>query len=83
MAINLKLVQRTMDVQRELTREGLTKRNLLKLGVLGAGSGMLLPIQGLSLRAAFGANSRTCPVPGVDMISPRRHRWSRCLRRPR
>jgi FtsP/CotA-like multicopper oxidase with cupredoxin domain len=71
MTIDLKLVQRTMDVQRELTREGLSKRNLLKLGVLGAGSGMLLPIQGLSLRAAFGASSKVCPVPGVDMISPR------------
>ncbi|MEI6303267.1 MAG: hypothetical protein WCR74_17630 [Betaproteobacteria bacterium] len=46
-----KLIKRTMDVQRELVRSGLNRRNLLKLGVLSATSGMLLPIQGLSLRA--------------------------------
>ncbi len=64
-----KLIQRTMDVQRELTRSGLDRRNLMKLGVLSAGTGMLLPIQGLSMRAAFAASD--CPIPGVDMISPR------------
>ena len=66
-----RLVQRTMDTQRELTRSGLDRRNLLKLGVLSASTGMLLPISGLSMRAAYGASAKTCPVPGVDMISPR------------
>jgi FtsP/CotA-like multicopper oxidase with cupredoxin domain len=62
------LIQRTMDVQRELTKEGLQRRRLMKLGVLGAGTGMLLPIKGLSLRAAFAGAA--CPIPGVEMISP-------------
>ena len=62
------LIQRTMEVQRELTREGLDRRRLMKLGVLSTATGMLLPIEGLSLRAAF-ANS--CPIPGKDIISPR------------
>jgi FtsP/CotA-like multicopper oxidase with cupredoxin domain len=65
----LRLIQRTMDTQRELTRSGLDRRNLLKLGVLSAGTGMLLPISGLSMRAAFAASD--CPIPGKDMISPR------------
>ena len=39
-----RLIQRTMDTQRELTRSGLGRRNLLKLGVLSASTGMLLPI---------------------------------------
>ena len=64
-----KLIQRTMDVQRELTKSGLSRRNLLKLGVLSAGTGMLLPIEGLSLRVARA--DLTCPIPGVEMISPR------------
>ena len=67
----LKLVQKTMDTQRELTKSGLSRRNLMKLGVLSAGSGMLLPIKGLSLRAAMAASLPTCPIPGVDIISPR------------
>ena len=62
------LIQRTMEVQRELTREGLDRRRLMKLGVLSSATGMLLPIEGLSLRAAF-ANS--CPIPGQGIISPR------------
>lgn len=66
-----RLIQRTMDVQRELTRSGLDRRNLLRLGVLSAGTGMLLPISGLSMRAAYGASTPVCPIPGVDMISPR------------
>ena len=45
-----RLIQKTMDTQRELTQSGLSRRNLLKLGVLSAGTGMLLPIKGLSLR---------------------------------
>jgi len=65
-----RLVQRTMDTQRELVRSGLDRRNLMKLGVLSASTGMLLPISGLSLRAAS-AGTIACPVPGVDMISPR------------
>lgn len=67
-----RIIKRTIDIQRELTREGLTRRNLLRLGVLGAGSGMLLPIQGLSMRAAFakGSDELSCPVPGVGIISP-------------
>ena len=67
----LQLIQRTMDTQRELTRSGLDRRNLMKLGVLSASTGMLLPIQGLSMRAAYGASTPVCPIPGVDMISPR------------
>ena len=67
-----RLVQRTMDVQRELVREGLDRRNLMKLGVLSAGTGMLLPIPGLSLRAAHASGGTVaCPVPGVQMISPK------------
>ncbi len=64
------LIQHTMDVQRELTKSGLTRRNLLKLGVLGSATGMLLPIPGLSLRAASAQASSACPVPGVDIVSP-------------
>ena len=63
------LIQRTMDTQRELTRSGLDRRNLMKLGVLSASTGMLLPIPGLSMRAAFAASD--CPIPGVEMISPK------------
>ena len=65
-----RLIQKTMDTQRELTQSGLSRRNLLKLGVLSAGTGMLLPIKGLSLRPAMAAGLPTCPVPGVDIISP-------------
>ena len=67
--IDLKLVKQTMDVQRELVRSGLNRRNLLKLGVLSAATGMLLPIKGLSLRAAHAA--AVCPIPGKDIFSPR------------
>ncbi len=63
------LIQRTMDTQRELTRSGLDRRNLMKLGVLSASTGMLLPIPGLSMRAAFAASD--CPIPGVEIISPK------------
>ena len=73
-----------MDVQREITREGLTRRDLLKMGLLSAGTGLLLPIPGLSLRAAFAKGGSTstssvsggsCPVPGKDMISPPTRPW--------
>ncbi len=76
-----KIIQRTMDVQRELTKEGLTRRNLMKLGVLSAGTGMLLPISGLSLRAARAQVVESCPVPGVGIISPPTRPWRHELRR--
>lgn len=63
-----KLIRRTLSIQRELVQSGITRRNLIKLGVLGAGTGMLLPIKGLSLRAAFAGG--VCPAPGRDIISP-------------
>ena len=73
-----KLIQRTMDVQREITQAGLKRRDLLKMGLLSASTGMLLPISGLSMRAAFadgGTSGGSCPVPGVDMISPFTRPW--------
>jgi len=73
-----KLIQRTMDVQREITQAGLKRRDLLKMGLLSAGTGMLLPISGLSIRAAFadgGGAVGSCPVPGVDLISPFTRPW--------
>ena len=75
-----KLIQRTMDVQREITRAGLKRRDLLKMGLLSASTGMLLPISGLSMRAAFadggsGTSGGSCPVPGVDIISPPTRPW--------
>jgi FtsP/CotA-like multicopper oxidase with cupredoxin domain len=68
-----KLIQRTMDVQREITQAGLKRRDLMKMGLLSASTGMLLPISGLSLRAAYADSS--CPVPGVEMISPPTRPW--------
>ena len=68
-----KLIQRTMDVHREITQAGLRRRDLLKMGLLSAGTGMLLPIQGLSLRAAHADTS--CPVPGVEIKSPVTRPW--------
>ena len=70
-----KLIQRTMDVQREITQAGLKRRDLLKMGLLSAGTGMLLPISGLSMRAAFAGGGSACPVPGVDIISPPTRPW--------
>src|SRR5476649_2505309 len=78
-----KLIQRTMDVQREITQAGLRRRDLLKMGLLSAGTGLLLPISGLSMRAAWAAGSAddvlgavgSCPVPGVDLISPFTRPW--------
>jgi FtsP/CotA-like multicopper oxidase with cupredoxin domain len=72
-----------MDVQREITQAGLKRRDLLKMGLLSAGTGMLLPISGLSMRAAWakgGADdvlqsALACPVPGVDLISPFTRPW--------
>jgi FtsP/CotA-like multicopper oxidase with cupredoxin domain len=69
-----KLIQQTMDIQRQITRAGLTRRDLLKMGLLGAGSGLLLPISGLSLRAAW-AGGGSCPQPGKDIISPPTQPW--------
>ena len=78
-----KLIQRTMDVQREITQAGLRRRDLLKMGLLSAGTGLLLPISGLSMRAAWAAGSAddvlgsvgSCPVPGVNLISPFTRPW--------
>src|SRR5471030_526979 len=77
-----KLIQRTMDVQREITQAGLKRRDLLKMGLLSAGTGLLLPISGLSMRAAWGAggddvlqSAGACPVPGVNLISPYTQPW--------
>src|SRR5471032_1862349 len=78
-----KLIQRTMDVQREITQAGLKRRDLLKMGLLSAGTGMLLPISGLSMRAALAAGGAddvlgsigACPVPGVNLISPFTRPW--------
>ncbi|NOU01585.1 MAG: multicopper oxidase domain-containing protein [Gallionella sp.] len=70
---NEKIIQQTMDLHREITKEGLTRRDLLKMGLLSAGTGMLLPISGLSLRAAWADNS--CPVPGKDIFSPPTRPW--------
>ena len=67
--IDIKLVKQTMDVQRELVRSDLNRRNLLKLGVLSAATGTLLPIKGLSPRADHAAAG--CPIPGKDIFSPR------------
>lgn len=68
-----RVIQKTMDLQREITREGLTRRDLLKMGLHRAGSGLLLPIHGLSLRAAHASGS--CPVPGVEIFSPPTRKW--------
>jgi hypothetical protein len=73
-----KLIQRTMDVQREIVQAKLSRRDLLKMGLLSAGTGMLLPIPGLSLRAAY---AKSCPVPGKDIISPRTRPWMEPLPR--
>jgi FtsP/CotA-like multicopper oxidase with cupredoxin domain len=61
-----------MDVQRQITQAGLTRRDLLKMGLLSATTGMLLPIHGLSLRAA---HASSCPEPGVDIKSPPTRPW--------
>ena len=58
-----KLIQRTMDVQREITQAGLKRRDLLKMGLLSATTGLLLPISGLSLRAAY-ASAQRRRLPG-------------------
>src|SRR5512146_1316153 len=79
-----KLIQRTMDVQREITQAGLKRRDLLKMGLLSASTGLLLPISGLSMRAALAkggggssinSSGGSCPVPGVDIISPPTRPW--------
>jgi FtsP/CotA-like multicopper oxidase with cupredoxin domain len=86
---NEKIIQQTMDLQREITREKLTRRDLLKMGMLSAATGMLLPISGLSLRAAWAKGGSTsgggttstasnlagCPVPGKDVFSPPTRPW--------
>jgi FtsP/CotA-like multicopper oxidase with cupredoxin domain len=68
-----RLIQQTMDLQRQITKEGLKRRDLIKLGLLSASSGLLLPISGLSLRAAHASGS--CPEPGKDIFSPPTRKW--------
>lgn len=70
-----KLFQRTVDLHREITRAGLTRRELLKMGLLSSATGLLLPISGLSLRAAWakdGGNGSggACAVPGKRPLTP-------------
>ena len=66
-----KLIQRTMDVQREITQAGLKRRDLLKMGLLSAGTGMLLPISGSSMRAAQDIGPKGCNY-GIDECLRRR-----------
>ena len=81
-----KLVQKTIDLHREITQAKLTRRDLLKMGMLSATTGLLLPISGLSLRALAKDGVTTtptgpaiCPIPGVapplGMISPPTRPW--------
>jgi FtsP/CotA-like multicopper oxidase with cupredoxin domain len=74
MSYHEKLVQKTMDLHREITQAGLSRRDLLKMGMLSATTGLLLPIPGLSLRSAW-ADVGGCPVPGKDIISPYTRPW--------
>lgn len=69
-----KLVQHTMDLHREITKEGLKRRDLIKMGMMSASTGLLLPIPGLSLRAAW-ATGDSCPEPGKEIFSPPTRRW--------
>jgi FtsP/CotA-like multicopper oxidase with cupredoxin domain len=81
-----KLVLKTMDLHRQITEAKLTRRDLLKMGMLSVTTGLLLPISGLSLRSAFakgGVDDATsgsggnggCPVPGIGIISPPTRPW--------
>lgn len=54
-----KLIQRTMDLHREITQAKLSRRDLLKMGMLSATTGLLLPISGLSLRGAYAKGGST------------------------
>ena len=73
-----KLILKTMDLHREITQAKLSRRDLLKMGMLSATTGMLLPIPGLSLRSAFakgGNNSVSSSVsssvtPGATVGCP-------------
>ena len=68
-----KIIQKTMDLQREIAQANLTRRELLKMGLISATTGMLLPIHGLSLRAARA--DLLCPEPGKEIISPFTRPW--------
>ncbi|MBS1159171.1 MAG: uncharacterized protein H6R15_1590 [Proteobacteria bacterium] len=68
-----KLIEKTIDLHRQIVSERLSRRDLLKMGLLGAGSGLLLPISGLSLRAVWASDS--CPQPGKDLSSPPTRPW--------
>jgi hypothetical protein len=66
-----KLSHWTMDVQREKTEAELERRDLLKMGLHNAGTGMLLPISGSSLRAAQDIGQKGCNY-GIDKCLRRR-----------
>ncbi len=68
-----RLIQKTMDLQREITQEGLKRRDLIKMGLMSASTGLLLPIPGLSLRSAWAKGD--CPVPGKEIFSPPTRPW--------
>jgi FtsP/CotA-like multicopper oxidase with cupredoxin domain len=68
-----RLIQKTMELQREITKEGLKRRDLIKMGLMSASTGLLLPIPGLSLRAAWASGE--CPVPGKEIFSPPTRPW--------
>ena len=71
-----KLIQKTIDLHREIIQANLTRRDLLKMGLLSASTGMLLPIPGLSLRAARADDEKdTCPISGREIISPPTRPW--------
>ena len=44
MGTSERLIQKTMDVHREMIAARLTRRDLLKMGLLAAGSGLLQAI---------------------------------------
>jgi FtsP/CotA-like multicopper oxidase with cupredoxin domain len=71
-----RLVQKTIDLHREIIQANLTRRDLLKMGLLTTTTGMLLPISGLSLRAAHADDDKeSCPISGLDIISPLTRPW--------
>ncbi len=75
-----KLIQRTMDVQREITQAGLERRDLLKLGLHSAGTDMLLPISGLSMRTARTLGQKGCNYEISECLGRRHSRRARFRR---
>lgn len=78
-----RLIQQTIDLHRQIIRAGLTRRDLLRMGLLSATTGLLFPISGLSLRAAWARGGKpntgdeldSCPEPGKDIVSPPTRPW--------